>query len=173
MNNNYICKIANLEEINKKWDYEIEKHPEDSRWKVWKKQFVESVKQGRRICYYGILDGNIISEATAIINKEDVDKNNQDLINETTAYLVAFRTIEEHQSKGYFSKLYKFMEEDLKNKGYKKLILGVEPCEEKNKQIYFKWGYTNLVKIDVEEYPIKDGETEPERIEVEYYSKEI
>lgn len=34
--NNYICKIANLDEINEKWDYEIENHPDDSRWKVWK-----------------------------------------------------------------------------------------------------------------------------------------
>lgn len=171
--NNYICKIANLDEINEKWDYEIENHPDDSRWKVWKNQFIESVKAGKRICYYGILDGKIISEATAIISKEDVEEKNQDLINDTTAYLVAFRTIKEYQSQGYFSKLYNFMENDLKNKGYKKLILGVEPCEEKNKKIYFKWGYTNLVKIDVEEYPIKEGETEPERIEVEYYYKEI
>ena len=170
---NYICKIANLDEINEKWDYEIEKHPDDSRWKVWKEQFVTSVKRGNRICYYGILNGKIISEATAIINKDDVDKINQDLINETAAYLVAFRTIKEYQSQGYFSKLYNFMENDLKNKGYKKLIIGVEPCEEKNKKIYFKWGYTNLVKIDVEEYPIKEGETEPEIIEVEYYYKEI
>lgn len=170
---NYICKIANLDEINEKWNYEIEKHPDDSRWKVWKEQFVTSVKSGNRICYYGILDGKIISEATAIISKDDVEEKNQDLINDTTAYLVAFRTIDEYQSKGYFSKLYNFMENDLRAKGYKKLILGVEPCEEKNKKIYFKWGYTNLVKIDFEEYPIKDGESEPERIEVEYYYKEI
>lgn len=172
MNKEYICKIADLKEINTKWEYEIEKHPDDSRWKVWKEQFVESVKKGNRICYYGILNGKIISEATAIINSEDL-KNNKELINDTTAYLVAFRTIEEYQSKGYFSILYNFMEQDLKFKGYTKLILGVEPCEEKNKKIYSKWGYTNLVKIDIEEYPIKEGETEPERIVVEYYSKDI
>ena len=46
---NYICKIANLDEINEKWDYEIEKHPDDSRWKVWKEQFVTSVKRGNRM----------------------------------------------------------------------------------------------------------------------------
>ena len=39
--------------------------------------------------------------------------------------------------------------------------------EEKNKIIYKKYGFTNLIKISTEVYP--DG-TE---IEVEYYSKEL
>ena len=38
-------------------------------------------------------------------------------------YLSAFRTRKEYQGKGYFSKLYKFMEDDLKSRGYTTLVV--------------------------------------------------
>ena len=60
-----------------------------------------------------------------------------------------------------------FMLEDLKNRGYEKVTLGVEPEEVKNKQIYAHYGFTEHIKNGVEVYP--DG-TE---IDVEYYGKQI
>ena len=73
----------------------------------------------------------------------------------------------EYQGKGYFSKLLKFMLEDLKNRGYEKVTLGVEPEETKNKEIYFHYGFTEHIKNGVESYP--DGTT----INVEYYGKRM
>lgn len=32
--NNYKCKIGTIDDMNKKWDYEIERHPEDISWKI-------------------------------------------------------------------------------------------------------------------------------------------
>ncbi len=168
----YICKRATLEEINRKWDYEIEKHKGDNAWVVWKKDFVKGVKNGKRICYYGISDGEIISEATAVFSKDEV-QNSDGLIDETTAYLCAFRTVEEYQGKGCFSKLYKFMENDLKERGYKALTLGVEPKEEKNMKIYSSFGFTKLIKTAFEIYPPKDKLSEPVEIQVNYYIKNI
>ena len=55
----------------------------------------------------------------------------------------------------------------LEKRGYKRVTLGVEPEELKNKTIYKKYGFTNYIKTCKETYP--DG-TE---IEVEYYSKTI
>ena len=71
--NNYICKIADLNEMNTKWDYEISIHPGDISWSLYKTKFIESAKKGNRVSYYGILNGKIICEATAIFNKEDVE----------------------------------------------------------------------------------------------------
>ena len=34
--NMFECRIASIEEINKKWDYEIKNHPNDLRWVTWK-----------------------------------------------------------------------------------------------------------------------------------------
>ena len=78
---------------------------------------------------------------------------------------MAFRTIEEYQGQGYFSKLFNYMIEDLKSKGYESVTLGVEPDEKKNKEIYSKYGFTEHIKDATEFYP--DGSA----IEVEYYRK--
>ena len=88
-------------------------------------------------------------------------------MDEQTAYLSAFRTNKEYQGQGYFSRLFKFMIEDLKKRGYKKVTLGVEPTEEKNKAIYNKYGFTEHIKNAKEVYP--NGIT----INVEYYGKSL
>lgn len=105
----YLCKIASLEEMNRKWDYEIEHSAHDrNNWIVWKQTSLERFKKGNSIPYYGILDGNIICEATAMLNSEAV-QNSEGLVGDKVVYLSAFRTIKEYQGKGYFSKLMKFM----------------------------------------------------------------
>ena len=163
---NYICKIANEEEMNIKWDYEIEHATKKDNWIVWKKENLQRFKNGYIIPYYGLLDGRIICECTAVIDNTFI-QNSEGLIDGHTAYLSAFRTVEEYQGQGYFSKLFKFMIEDLIKRGYTRVTLGVEPDELKNKAIYTKYGFTNHIKDCKEYYP--DG-TE---ILVEYYSKTL
>ena len=63
---NYICKIASVDEMEIKW-YEIEKH-KSPNWKIWKVESIERVKNGHCIVYYGILNGKIICETTAMID---------------------------------------------------------------------------------------------------------
>lgn len=167
MENNFICKIPSLEEMNKKWDYEIENRKNDrSNWIIWKKMAIENFIQGKSIPYYGILNGTIICEATACVVPEIV-QNSELLVGNNIAYLSSFRTISKYQGKGYFSKLFKFMLNDLKEKGYRKVTLGVEPSEEKNKKIYNHYGFTEYIKSGAETYP--DGTV----IEILYYGKNI
>ncbi len=164
----YICRIPTIEEMNTKWNYEIEHADENEKfnWMEWKKRALDRAKKKQTITYYGFLDGQIICETTAAIDSKIVE-NSEDLIDNTTAYLFAFRTIPEYQNQGYFSKLFKFMIEDLNKRGYKRVTLGVEPHEEKNKSIYTKYGFTNHIKKCHEVYP--DGT----KITVDYYSKEL
>ena len=134
---NYECVIATKELIIKKWDEEISRHNNSKLWKEFKKISLNNLDT--RIVYMGILNDEIITECTAIISLGDLNIQNKDnLIGNNKAYLTAFRTNKEYQNKGYFSKLYKFMENDLKNRGFKYLTIGVEPCEVRNIQIYFK-----------------------------------
>ncbi len=154
-----------MDEMNSKWDYEIEHATDDKdNWIIWKKDNIERFKKGLIIPYYGLLDGKIICECTAALSPSIV-LNSENLVDEKTAYLTAFRTISEYQGQGYFSKLFKFMIEDLKNRGYERVTLGVEPKEKKNKEIYFKYGFNEHIRNSKEVYP--DG-TE---IDVEYYRK--
>ncbi len=163
----YICKIPTIDEMNEKWDYEINKATYDKdNWIKWKKSNLDRFQKGFIIPYYGILNGTIICECTASLDPSIV-QHSDNLVNDKTVYLSAFRTIEEYQGKGYFSKLFHYMIHDLKERGYEKVTLVVEPKEEKNKMIYHKYGFTTFIKKEIEVYP--DG-TE---IEVEYYEKEL
>lgn len=167
------CRIANIEEINRKWDYEIENHPNDLRWVTWKEIALNNVREGNRICFYGFLDGEIIGEATAIISQDDSGLECKELIQDNGCYLEAFRINKEYRGKGYFSKIYNFMENHLKNLGIKALVLGVEPKEEKNYQIYSHYGFSKFLFSKIEKYPPKTQGGESEEISVNYYLKEI
>lgn len=161
----YICKIASIDEMEAKWDYEIKKH-KSRNWMIWKTEAIERVRNGQSIAYYGILKGKIICEATALLDKSIV-QNSDKLVDDKTAYLCAFRTIEKHQGKGYFSKLFRFMIDNLKNKGYEKVSLGVEPGETKNLKIYQHLGFNEFIKSSQETYP--DGTI----VDVDYYKMNL
>ena len=168
----FICKKATKKEMEQNWKYLIEIHPNDDKWKLYKEEAIKNQTEEKSIVYYGILNGQIITEATAMLENLDV-QNTEGLVDENTIYLSAFRTRKEYQEKGYFSKLYKYMENDLKMQGYTTLTLGVEPSEVKNMLIYFKYGFTNYIKTEYEtEPPTKEGE-EPKKIIVNYYSKKL
>lgn len=167
MAGSYICKIASLAEMDTKWDAEIARHEKDrANWVVWKKQNIENARRGRILPYYGILDGEIICEATAMLCP-DIVQNSDGLAGGHTVYLAAFRTVEEFQGQGYFSKLLRFMLSDLRQRGYTKATLGAEPAEIKNKAIYAHYGFTEAIKTGQETFP--DGTV----IEVEYYGKTL
>lgn len=96
-------------------DEEIRKHNNSKTWIDFKEKSLRNLDS--RIVYMGILDGKIIMESTAIISSNDLDMQSKDnLVGNNKAYLTAFRANKEYQNKGYFSKLYKFMEEDLKKR---------------------------------------------------------
>lgn len=163
---NYECVIASKDLIIKKWNEEIKRHNNSDMWKKFKEESLNNLDT--RIVYMGLLDGKIITECTAIISSNDLNlQNKEKLVGNKRAYLTAFRTFKEFESKGYFSKLYKFMENDLKKKGFKYLTLGVEPSEVRNINIYFRWGFTNYIKSCYEYYP--DGS----KVLVNYYEKDL
>ncbi len=172
----YVCKVATLEEIIKRCDYLIDIHPGNQLWVNVKVNTINGFNNGSKIVYLGILDGQIISEATAYIDDKafigDI-QNTDNLISSERVYLCGFRTNKEYENQGYFSKLYKFMEEDLKSRGYKELSLGVEPKEIRNVNIYKRYGFTNLIKSVVEYEPINYDSEEMVGTVVEFYYKKI
>ena len=172
----YICKIAELGEIEKRMNFLIDSHPNNLVWVKAKENAIRGYNEKSKIMYIGMLDGEIICEATAYIKESafigDIT-NTKDLLSEKRAYLSGFRTNKEFEGQGYFSKLYKFMEQDLKEKGYKELCLGVEPCEVRNMQIYFKLGFVNYIRTAIEYLPAKDEYSKPCEEIVNYYYKVI
>lgn len=106
----------------------------------------------------------MICEATAVLNpgfEQACGKPDH------TVELCAFRTNKEYRGKGYFSKLMIFLQEDLKKKGYTKAVVGVEPKEKRNREIYRHWGFTEDFATGTETYP--DGTV----IQVEFLGKTL
>lgn len=164
---NYVCKIATLDEVKTREQFLIDTHEEDKmNWIKWGNERIKYFTEGKIVIYYGILKGEIICEATANLDKS-VDADSHGLIDEHTAYLSAFRTNKQYEGKGYFSKLYKFMENDLMNKGYTLLTLGVEPDEVRNNEIYQHYGFTEKIKSVPDTYP--NGKV----VQVDYYGKRL
>ena len=162
----FVCKVATREEILKRYDYEISVNTcEEKNWLKWKQEYMD-MPEWKRISFFGFLDDIVICEATAALSS-DACMNMEGLVDDKTAYLFAFRTNKEFRWQWYFSKLFKFMIDDLKLRWYEQVILWVEPTEIENKKIYFHYGFDELVKIGVEQNP--DGSS----VVVEYYKKRL
>lgn len=150
---NFICKIAKKEELLKRWEYLIEIHPGNNNWVVFRDNAIKHFDEESTISYLGFLDNEIICELTAYIKPSAFIGDISDpsgLLTDDMAYLAAFRTNKEYEGRGYFSKLYKFAENDLINRGYKELSLGVGPEDVRNIEIYFHLGFREYIKSTVE-----------------------
>lgn len=159
-----VCRVPTREELERRWETLAQNQDGGGNWSIWKDQALEQAEKGMCIPYYGFLGEEIVCEATAMLCPEVV-QNSAGLVDGSTAYLAAFRTVEEYRGKGYFSQLFTYLLEDLKKRGFTRVTLGVEPSQERNKAIYAHFGFTQLVKRGWETYP--DGTAIP----VEYYQR--
>lgn len=163
----YICKIATVDEVTAKWKYEIKRKKQKKvALEILKNKDVEHIINGQSVTYYGKLNNRIICQTTAMFDK-NILENNEGLVGVKTVYLCNFSTDKKYQGKGYFSKLFKFMIEDLKSRGYVNFTLGVEPNETKNLQIYQHLGFNEFIKSGQQSY--SDGTV----IDVDYYQMEL
>lgn len=157
--NDYICRIANKEDLLKRWDYLIKTHKGNGKWVTFKENAIRNFEKGNTITLYGLLNEEIICELTVYIKQEAFDGDISDpsgLLSDDMAYLAAFRTNKEYEGKGYFSKLYRFTENYLKEKGYTALSLGVGPEDVRDIEIYFHYGFKEYIKTTVEHDTEKD-----------------
>lgn len=167
MAHEYRCKVADRLELERKWKTLLAEAGEDrANWAVWKESAIRRAAAGETLPYYGILDGEIICEATACLCAKNV-QNAEGLVDEKTAYLCAFRTVDAYRGRGYFSKLLHWLMDDLKRRGYRAVTLGVEPEEAQNRQIYAHYGFDEYIKTATERYP--DGTA----VTVDYYRKKL
>ena len=173
--NDFICKVANRDELLKRWDYLIGIHPGNNDWVKYRENAVRNFDNENTISYLGFLNNEIICEATAYIKDaafiNDISEPSG-LLSESMVYLAAFRTNKEFQGKGYFSKLYNFVEKDLKEKGYTEISLGVGPEDVKNMEIYFHLGFRNYIKTVIE-YEKKEDDSSNKEDVIIFYKKKI
>lgn len=172
----YICKIATRDELLRRWDYLVKIHPGNNKWTYYKENALKHYDESSTISYLGFLNDEIICEATAYIKESAFIGDISDpsgLLSDSMAYLAAFRTNKEYEGKGYFSKLYNFIENDLKEKGYTELSLGVGPEAVRNIEIYFHLGYRDYIKTVIEYEQSTDNPDKKEEDVILFYKKKI
>ena len=171
----YLCKIATKDELQKRWDYLNRINP-GRKWIEFRENALKHYDEKSTISYLGILNNEIICEITAVIKESafigDID-DPSGLLSDSMCYLAAFRTNKEYEGKGYFHKLYDFVETDLKERGYTELSLGVGPEAVRNMEIYFHLGFREYIKTVIQYEPSEDDPSLREEDVIIFYKKKI
>ena len=172
----YICKTAAREELVRRWEYLIRVNAGDRRWVRFREDALRHFDVKSTISYLGILDGEIICEATAVLKESALLGDISDpsgLLNESMCYLVAFRTNPEQEGKGYFRRLFDYLENDLRQRGYTGLSLGVGPESVRNMEIYFHLGFREYIKTVIRYGPSGKDPSVLEEEAILFYKKRI
>lgn len=161
-------RIATEKELENWWDGKIEQNPNDNSYRVWKDAFVKGNKIGERKTFFVFDHGKYIGQGTIVLKGQD-----KDMIGSGRAEIIKLEIIPEQRGKGVATKIYNEIKDFAKQNGIDTLTIGVEPCEIKNMQIYFHWGFTDFIKVTTEEYPPKTASEKGETITVLCYMQKI
>lgn len=110
---------ADMLNLNKIWDKNIEKHKGDQRWVEWKQQTLSNNKSKRSTTFLILEDNEPIGEGTilwspeceAIVGREQLADGRK------TVNVNALRIEKTYEGQGHISKLVKMMEQVAKEKG--------------------------------------------------------
>ena len=163
-----IIRPATIEELTKWWDNRISQSPNDNSWVVWKNIFIEENLNGKRKTFFAFEGDRFIGQCTLLFESEE-----KVITGNYKAEINKLEIIKEERGKGLASKIYKVVKDYAKEQGMKTLTIGVEPCEIRNMQIYFHWGFTNYLQCITETYPPAHENVEGEVVTVLCYSQEI
>lgn len=165
---NIEVRIASVSEIENWWDRKIEDEPLNNAYKIWKDCFVSENEDGKRKTFFAFDNGKYVGQGTLLLHGEDKDLTAYD-----RAEIIKLEIEKEYRNKGIATLIYNKIEEYAKNSGIRYLTIGVEPCEIRNMQIYFHWGFTSFIKVITETYPPETQGEEGETITVICYRKAI
>lgn len=144
---------ATRDDLEKIWNKDIEKHPNDSRYVVWKKQYIDNNENGNCTTFVVLDNDNPIGQITVLFSPEcGAVKNRPMLCNgKNIANMNAFRIEKKYEGQGHISKLVNMAEKYSKDKGIKILTIESEAKESRNLAIYLHFGYTNFVTSIIED----------------------
>ena len=163
-----IYRMATIKDLENVWDRDIEKHPDDSRWKRWKKEYIEYNKNDEVKTFVAVDGSKVVAQITVVFktNVKAVLGKEKLCDGKTICNMNAFRCDKEYEGKGHISKLVKLGEEYAKSIGYKYITIGSEARETRNLSIYFHFGYNEFLMSEL------DNEEEDSPL-VLYYGKNL
>ena len=155
---------ASLEDVELAWEKNLNDNPGDSRWAVWREQYLEYNRNGQGKTFVAVWDQKVAGEGTLLFSPDcgAISGRTQLADQRTVANVNALRMDKAFEGQGHMSKLVRLMEETAARLGYRYVTIGVDAKEARNLAIYLHWGYTEFIHSEVE-----DGEL------VLYYRKAL
>jgi len=151
-------RIATKQDLEKRWDYLIAENAGDKRWQIWQEQTIKDNNKGTKKSFIALLDNEIVGEVTLVMSNFELN---------------GLRVNKEYEGRGIASGLVKFVEAWATKHGLEYLMIGVEPREVRNMQIFFHWGYTEFLNYSIDKYPPKDENDSGEEVFALYYRKKL
>lgn len=163
-----VIKKASIMDVEDWWSKQEKKDPTNLSIKTWKQNFLEGIKSEKRATFFAMHNGKYVGQGTLLFQSD-----NKVLTGGGRAEIIKLEVLPKFRGLKISSKIVKYITEYAKQNKIKMLTIGVEPCEVKNMQIYFHWGFTKFLECITETFPPKaKGET-GEVITVLCYAKKI
>lgn len=134
----------------------------------FKKKLLDGLDKESKIIY--ISDKENSDLLVAITSQEDYD-NSYNLIDNQTAYLIYISHHNERINEQNFKDLLNYAEQDLKNKGFDNLTIGVDISYVNDLKIILNLGFSEFVKYNFR--PLKSQNDYKTNVLVAYYKKSL
>ena len=163
-----IYRLATLEDLNNVWDKDINRNPDDERWKRWKQEYIDYNNSGSAKTFVALDNNEVIAQITVVFKQDVKAVKGKDKLcdGKSIANMNAFRCDKEYEGQGHISKLVKLGEEYARSIGYSYMTIGSEARETRNLSIYFHFGYTEFLFSELDD-------SEEDCPLVLYYGKEL
>ena len=157
-------RLATERDLEQIWARNIEDNPGDDRWIRWREEYIGYNRDRRAETFVVVVDGEPVGEGTLLYSTDCSAIRGRTFLadGKTVANVNALRICEAYEGQGHISAIHRLMIQRAAQLGFKRLTIGVEECEMRNRAIYEHWGYADLIHQEVE-----NGEV------VLYYSKNI
>lgn len=144
---------ATIDDLNKIWDKDILKNPNDENYVRWKHQYIENNKLGKCATFVAVDGSEPIGQITVLFSTDCSAVKDRPMLcdGKNRANMNAFRIDKKYEGQGHISKLVKMAEQYAKGHGITYLTIGSEAKESRNLGIYLHFGYTEFITSFVED----------------------
>lgn len=149
----FTYKIATFAELERIWDKKIAENLEDTRYLRWKAQFLADNLKGAAVTFLVMADEEPVGEGTLLLSPDcRAIRQRTSLCDGThTANINNLRIEKAFEGQCHISTLRKAMEQYAKERGIRRLTIGVEAAETRNLGIYLHWGYDQFLMSEEED----------------------
>ncbi len=148
-----LVRGATADDLEYLWNENIRRNHGDERWIRWKEQYVGYNQSGMGKTFAVVASSVPVGEGTLLFDPacKAINGRTELADGKTVTNINALRIRKAFEGQGHISRMVKLMEHDARERGFRRITIGVEAAETRNLAIYLHWGYDKLVMSSVED----------------------